>query len=91
MEEALKTHEDHHVIADNSAWNDVLGKRKGSSGDQRPRFMATSSPTNMDSLTGLELTVSDSLAVMRNCLLYVPSSAADRTLPWIIADRDEYS
>jgi hypothetical protein len=46
----------------------------------------------MDSFTDLKLTVSDSLAVMRNCLLYVPRSAADRTLPLRrIAYMEKYS
>jgi hypothetical protein len=91
MEEALNTCEDHHVITDNSAWNDVLGKRERSSGDQRARFIATSSPADMHGLTDLELAVSDRLAVMGNCLLHVPGSAAHWTLPRIIANRDNYS
>lgn len=40
----------------------------------------------MDSLTDLELTVSDSLTVMGNRLLNVKGATADGTLPWVIAD-----
>ena len=91
LEEALKAHKDHHIIADHSALNDVLGKTGGSLGDERTRFMATSRFTNMDSLTDLELPVSDSLTVTSNRLLDVPRSSAERTLPRIITYMDEDS
>jgi hypothetical protein len=69
----------------------MFSEGKGSSGDYRSGFTTTSSPTDMDCLTNLEMAVSDSLSVMRNCLLYMPRPTADRTLPWIIADRDKYA
>jgi hypothetical protein len=91
MQEALKTHENHHVITDDSAWYDVLGKRGGPLGDKGTRFIATSCRTDMDSLADLELTMGDSLAVMGECLLYMPSPAADRALSRVTTDRYEYS
>jgi hypothetical protein len=86
MDKSLKTYENHDVITNGSAWNDMLSQRVGTLCNQGSRRISASGRTNMDGFTDLKLTMTNCLAMMRDRLLDMPWTATDGTLSRIITN-----